>query len=385
MTLVEEPARWIGWNGTSGHPPVRALRSGRDREPRISPRIPVVLWAAVIFTLSSVPDLGTGLGAWTSSYGRSRTRRNTRCSARFFTGQFATRPRHFSSPPPTRSPTSSTRPSFRGGTAPRRLAHRHRRRRHRRRDRGQDMALSPVAIDLDGALGDTRPLWDDFLVDVARRYASIAPLDLRRSPRIAAPRPRSSTAGPSGGSATGAARSSVSRRTGRPSTSGRAPMRPRLSARWPRQAGGSAFTQTHPPSWPLLRWPTSEPAAASSSSSPARAPASASSQSSGPRLPSRRAARTSSGSVRVEAKNLDDRQLDAILERLDGLTAELHSLNKRLDHGEGLLRIAHELTTLERLAAGARLRGARPPGPAGPPPPDGLAPGLSRGWRRSTE
>ena len=39
------------------------------------------------------------------------------------------------------------------------------------------MALSPVAIDLDGALGDTRPLWDDFLVHAARRYASIAPLD----------------------------------------------------------------------------------------------------------------------------------------------------------------------------------------------------------------
>jgi len=39
------------------------------------------------------------------------------------------------------------------------------------------MALSPVAIDLDGALGDTRPLWEDFLVDAARRYASIAPLD----------------------------------------------------------------------------------------------------------------------------------------------------------------------------------------------------------------
>lgn len=39
------------------------------------------------------------------------------------------------------------------------------------------MALSPVAIDLDGALGDTRPLWDDFLLDAARRYASIAPLD----------------------------------------------------------------------------------------------------------------------------------------------------------------------------------------------------------------
>jgi len=31
---------------------------------RINPWIPVVLWAAVIFTLSSVPDLGTGLGTW---------------------------------------------------------------------------------------------------------------------------------------------------------------------------------------------------------------------------------------------------------------------------------------------------------------------------------
>jgi phosphoglycolate phosphatase-like HAD superfamily hydrolase len=34
-----------------------------------------------------------------------------------------------------------------------------------------------VAIDLDGALGDTRPLWHEFLADAARRFASIAPLD----------------------------------------------------------------------------------------------------------------------------------------------------------------------------------------------------------------
>jgi phosphoglycolate phosphatase-like HAD superfamily hydrolase len=34
-----------------------------------------------------------------------------------------------------------------------------------------------VAIDLDGALGDTRPLWEEFLADAARRFASIAPLD----------------------------------------------------------------------------------------------------------------------------------------------------------------------------------------------------------------
>lgn len=34
-----------------------------------------------------------------------------------------------------------------------------------------------VAIDLDGALGDTRALWADFLVDASRRFASISPLD----------------------------------------------------------------------------------------------------------------------------------------------------------------------------------------------------------------
>ena len=34
-----------------------------------------------------------------------------------------------------------------------------------------------VAIDLDGALGDTRPLWADFLADAARRFGSIAKLD----------------------------------------------------------------------------------------------------------------------------------------------------------------------------------------------------------------
>ena len=33
------------------------------RQP-LSRWLPVVLWAAVIFAFSSVPDLGTGLGAW---------------------------------------------------------------------------------------------------------------------------------------------------------------------------------------------------------------------------------------------------------------------------------------------------------------------------------
>ena len=31
---------------------------------RVSPWIPLVLWAGVIFTLSSIPSLDTGLGVW---------------------------------------------------------------------------------------------------------------------------------------------------------------------------------------------------------------------------------------------------------------------------------------------------------------------------------
>jgi phosphoglycolate phosphatase-like HAD superfamily hydrolase len=34
-----------------------------------------------------------------------------------------------------------------------------------------------LAIDLDGVLGDTRPLWRDFLADASRRFGAIAPLD----------------------------------------------------------------------------------------------------------------------------------------------------------------------------------------------------------------
>ena len=42
----------------------------------------------------------------------------------------------------------------------------------------------------------------------------------------------------------------------------------------------------------------------------------------------------------------DDRRLDAILERLDRLTAELHGINRKLDSADGLARVAHELRTL---------------------------------------
>ncbi|MBD0317199.1 MAG: HAD family hydrolase [Thermoleophilia bacterium] len=43
--------------------------------------------------------------------------------------------------------------------------------------------MTTIAIDLDGALGDTRPLWEAFLADLARRFAPIAELDPSGLPR----------------------------------------------------------------------------------------------------------------------------------------------------------------------------------------------------------
>jgi hypothetical protein len=48
----------------------------------------------------------------------------------------------------------------------------------------------------------------------------------------------------------------------------------------------------------------------------------------------------------ADRKHLDDRQLDAILERLDRLCDEVHVLNRRLDTNDQLQRIVRELGTL---------------------------------------
>ncbi len=47
-----------------------------------------------------------------------------------------------------------------------------------------------------------------------------------------------------------------------------------------------------------------------------------------------------------ERQDFSDRQLEAILERLDRLCDEVRVLNKRLDSSDQLLRIAAELSTL---------------------------------------
>jgi hypothetical protein len=54
----------------------------------------------------------------------------------------------------------------------------------------------------------------------------------------------------------------------------------------------------------------------------------------------------------VDRKEVGDRQLDALLERLDGLIAEVHGLNRRLDAGESFAPLVHELRVLnESLSA----------------------------------
>jgi hypothetical protein len=50
--------------------------------------------------------------------------------------------------------------------------------------------------------------------------------------------------------------------------------------------------------------------------------------------------------TRMERHEVGDRQLDAILERLDRLCDEVHTLNTRLDSNDQLLRISRELATL---------------------------------------
>ena len=48
----------------------------------------------------------------------------------------------------------------------------------------------------------------------------------------------------------------------------------------------------------------------------------------------------------MKESELGDRQLDALLERLDRMNAELRALNTRLDSGEHLAPIVRELAVL---------------------------------------
>ena len=48
----------------------------------------------------------------------------------------------------------------------------------------------------------------------------------------------------------------------------------------------------------------------------------------------------------METPDVGDRQLDALLQRLDRLTAEVQGLNRRLDSGDNLAPVVRELSLL---------------------------------------
>jgi DNA-binding FrmR family transcriptional regulator len=48
----------------------------------------------------------------------------------------------------------------------------------------------------------------------------------------------------------------------------------------------------------------------------------------------------------VEGKRVEDRQLDALLDRLDRIHAELRTLNRRLETGENLVPLVHQIAQL---------------------------------------
>ena len=62
-------------------------------------------------------------------------------------------------------------------------------------------------------------------------------------------------------------------------------------------------------------------------------------------------------------QRLDDRQLDALLERLDRLCDEVHTLNRRTDSADALVRIAHELSTLNESLQALAYAALGPQGP----------------------
>ena len=192
---------------------------------------------------------------------------------------------------------------------------------HGRRAARRVMTRS-VAVDLDGALGDTRPLWDDWLA------AAGAPRHRPRPTcRSTAARPLPSSTGAA--QATGGFCSSASPRNARPCICGGTRRRAR---RWGARGGRLRGRRVHGrPGGARARGRSrsSAPRGASSRSRPAQARSSGCWRRLGAdavvvrsreRAPRAGCCVESSG---MESKDVGDRQLDALLERLDRIAREL--------------------------------------------------------------
>ena len=208
--------------------------------------------------------------------------------------------------------------------------------------------MRPIAIDLDAVLGDTRPLWDDWLDDAARRFRSIAPLEPAALPEDRAERGRGARhAGPSAVSATGApplGRFAEDRAPVylRPDAEISAALR-ELTARGDRLG---VFTDAPEP---LARIAVSQLGADRRIDALETGAGALDRllEKLGPDDARRPAAHRAPPTIRAVKENeLGDRQLDALLERLDRLNAEVHALNRRLDAGEHFAPIVYELRAL---------------------------------------
>ncbi len=65
----------------------------------------------------------------------------------------------------------------------------------------------------------------------------------------------------------------------------------------------------------------------------------------------------------MERRQVGDRQLDALLERLDRIHAELRALNRRLDSGENLAPLVYELRSLNESLQALAYSSLGRPGP----------------------
>ena len=70
----------------------------------------------------------------------------------------------------------------------------------------------------------------------------------------------------------------------------------------------------------------------------------------------------------VEAKDVGDRQLDALLERLDRISEQLERMNRTAEQHDGFALRRRRAPAAERVPERARVRGARASAAARPPP-----------------
>ena len=238
--------------------------------------------------------------------------------------------------------------------------------------------MRAVAIELDGVLGDTRPLWRDWLEDAARRFRSIAPLDPAALPEdrgeAAAELDRWAQAG------VGDWRAALAR-----FAEDRAPVYLRPSAevsaalRASRPTAAAwASSRTRPSRSPGSRSPSSEPSAESKPSRPARARSSGSSSASGPRRSSS-ATRASStynpGRERAGTRRSPARRAPRATGHAERRATFPEPPPRR---GRAPRADRPRARQAERIASDARVCRARPGGPADPTASSGLAQPASR-------